>query len=67
MARGCFSRSERVRAATDGPFDSPRESFALVTEPLTPGKPTIEVLAFNAAGNKTVEKVTVDIPSGYFR
>ena len=49
-------------APKDGLFDSQRESFSLVTAPLAPGKHTLEVAAFNAANNKTVQSVEVTIP-----
>ena len=48
--------------AQDGLFDGPREPFLFVTSALTPGKHTVEVEAFNSAGQKTMEKVEVVIP-----
>ncbi len=49
-------------APQDGLFDGPREAFVFVTTALAPGKHTIEVEAFNSAGQKTVEKAEVLIP-----
>ena len=49
-------------APTDGLFDSMKESFAVETTPLTPGKHTIEVEAFNAAGGRSLEKIEVTVP-----
>ena len=49
-------------APKDGLFDSSQEGFALVTAPLTPGKHTIEVAAFNAANSKTLQQVEVTVP-----
>ena len=49
-------------AARDGLFDSTNEGFALTTLPLTPGKHTIEVAAFNAASGKTTQRVEVTVP-----
>ncbi|HLJ56907.1 MAG TPA: hypothetical protein VKT77_17840, partial [Chthonomonadaceae bacterium] len=43
----------------DGLFDGPREPFQFVSAPLTPGKHTLDVEAFNAAGQKALEKVEV--------
>ncbi len=48
--------------ARDGLFDSTNEGFGLTTLPLTPGKHTIEVAAFNAANNKATQKVEVTVP-----
>ncbi len=48
--------------AVDGLFDGPRESFKVTTGALSTGKHTIEVEAFNAAGQKSTEKVEVAIP-----
>ena len=49
-------------APTDGLFDSMREAFTAETMPLTSGKHTVEVEAFNAAGGKSLEKIEVTIP-----
>jgi SpoIVB peptidase S55 len=49
-------------APQDGLFDSSQEGFALVTAPLTPGRHKVEVAAFNAANNKTLQQVEVIIP-----
>jgi hypothetical protein len=49
-------------APKDGLFDSPQESFALIAGPLTKGAHTIEIAAFNAAGMKATDKVTVEVP-----
>ena len=49
-------------AAKDGLFDSAQEGFALLTAPLSPGKHTLEVAAFNAANNKTLQQVEVTVP-----
>ncbi len=49
-------------APTDGLFDSMREAFTLETLPLSSGKHTLEVEAFNAAGGKSLEKIEVTIP-----
>ena len=46
----------------DGLFDSTREGFGLTTLPLTPGKHTIEVAAFNAASSKATQRVDVTVP-----
>jgi sugar lactone lactonase YvrE len=49
-------------APQDGLFDGPREPFIFVTSSLSTGKHTIEVEAFNAAGQKSTEKTDVLIP-----
>jgi hypothetical protein len=49
-------------APSDGLFDSLSEMFTVETPPLTSGKHTIEVEAFNAAGGKSLEKIEVTIP-----
>lgn len=49
-------------APVDGLFDSRNDSFTVETTPLTPGKHTIEVEAFNAAGGKSLEKIEITIP-----
>lgn len=49
-------------APTDGLFDSMREAFTIETLPLTSGKHTIEVEAFNSAGGKSLEKLEVTVP-----
>ncbi|MCW3096586.1 MAG: Virginiamycin lyase [Chthonomonadaceae bacterium] len=49
-------------APTDGLFDAMRETFSVDTTPLTSGKHTIEVEAFNSAGGKSLEKIEVTIP-----
>lgn len=46
----------------DGLFDSSREGFSFLSASLPAGKHSIETLAFNAAGGKTLEKVEVTIP-----
>ena len=48
--------------ARDGLFDSTNEGFTLTTLPLTSGKHTLEVAAFNAANNKSTQKVEVTVP-----
>jgi sugar lactone lactonase YvrE len=48
-------------SAKDGLFDAMQEEFVLVTAPLAPGKHTLEILTFNAAGNRAAEKVTVEV------
>ncbi len=49
-------------APADGLFDARREAFTVETTPLTSGKHTIDVEAFNAAGGKSLEKIEVTIP-----
>lgn len=49
-------------APQDGLFDGPREPFQFVTKPLLSGKHTVEVEVFNSAGQKTMEKVEVQVP-----
>lgn len=49
-------------APADGLFDSMRELFTIETAPLSSGKHTIEVEAFNVAGGKSLEKIEVTIP-----
>ncbi len=49
-------------APKDGLYDSMHEGFTVQTIPLTPGKHTIDVEAFNAAGGKSLEKLEVTIP-----
>jgi hypothetical protein len=49
-------------APADGLFDSMNEYFTVETTPLTSGKHTIEVEAFNAAGGKSLEKIEVTLP-----
>ena len=49
-------------APTNGLFGSLREPFTVETTPLTSGKHTIEVEAFNAAGGKSLEKIEVTVP-----
>ena len=46
----------------DGIFDSSRESFSFLTSPLAIGKHILEVEAFNAAGQKSVEKSDILVP-----
>ena len=46
----------------DGLFDTTREGFAFATLPLTRGKHTLEISAFNAAGTRSVERITVEVP-----
>jgi len=48
--------------SADGLFDGPRESFTVTTVPLSSGKHTIEVEAFNSAGQKATEKTEVTVP-----
>lgn len=46
----------------DGLFDTEKANFGFVTMSLPSGKHTIEVLAFNAAGNKATDKIEVMVP-----
>ena len=46
----------------DGIFDSSRESFSFIVSSPAAGKRTIEVEAFNSAGQKSVEKMEIIIP-----
>jgi hypothetical protein len=46
----------------DGIFDALQERFTLLTAPLSSGKHTLEILAFNAVAGKANLKVSVEIP-----
>lgn len=49
-------------AAKDGLFDTSQEEFLLSTLPLKSGRHTLEVVAYNAAGGKTAQTITVTVP-----
>lgn len=46
----------------DGLFDSTQERFSLTTVPLSAGKHTLEIVAFNAANNRATQKVELTVP-----
>lgn len=46
----------------DGLFDAQHEEFAFVTPTLSKGTHTVEIVAFNGANGKTLEKITVEVP-----
>ncbi|MGC8668109.1 MAG: hypothetical protein ACP5VE_08355 [Chthonomonadales bacterium] len=48
-------------APADGIFDSSLERFRIETGPLSKGSHSIEVKAFNAAGNSSTDKCTVEV------
>jgi len=48
--------------ALDGLFDGPKEPFMYISNPLSPGKHTVEVEVFNAAGLKSTQKTEITIP-----
>lgn len=49
-------------APRTGLFDRPRVEFAITTSPLTAGKHSVEIEAFNAAGKRSVQKIDVTAP-----
>lgn len=46
----------------DGVFDSPRESFQVITDSLTPGDHSLEIRVVDLANNAATEKVSVKVP-----
>ncbi len=46
----------------DGLFDSSREEFRILSSALTTGKHSLEIQAFNSAGNHKSEMINIDVP-----